>query len=276
MYFNLNDGNRMPAIGMGTWQLTDREVLLKALEDAYEIGYRHIDTAAFYGNEQIIGEFLKKYKREEFFITTKLWNTDHDNVLAAANKSLENLGISHFDLYVVHWPVNLNGKFDVKKLWTQMESLVELKKAKSIGVSNFGIKNLTALLSICKIKPAVNQIELHPYLPQDEIRAFCKKKDILVISYSSLGSSSGGNKILRDDPTLNEIASARNITVAQLILSYLISEGIAVIPRSKSKDHLKSNLDLVDITNQEREKIKSIKIRERYVDPKEFGEHRFD
>lgn len=276
MYFKLNDGNKIPAIGMGTWQLTDREILLKALESAYEIGYRHIDTASFYGNEHIIGEFLKKHKREEFFITTKLWNTDHNDVLAAANKSLKNLGIDYFDLYVVHWPVNLNGNFDLKKLWPQMESLVELKKAKSIGVSNFGIKNLTALLSICKIKPAVNQIELHPYLPQDEIRDFCKKHCILVISYSSLGSSSGGNNILRDDPTLNEIASSRNITVFQVVLSYLISEGIAVIPRSKSKDHLKTNLDLVEITEQEREKIKSITIRERYVDPKQFGEHRFD
>lgn len=276
MEFKLNSGYKIPAIGIGTWELNDKKVLLDALEAAYEIGYRHIDTAAFYGNEEVIGEFLKRHKREEIFITTKLWNEDHDDVLSAVNLSLKKLQIEYVDLYLVHWPVNFKSEFDVKKLWSQMESLVELKKAKSIGVSNFGIKNLSAILSFCKIKPAANQIELHPYLPQEEIRAFCKVNNIQVISYSSLGTSSGRSKTLKSDPNLLKIANAHNKCVPQVILSYLVSEGVCVIPKSKSKEHLKSNFELLNLSDAEKNEIRAIKTRIRYVDPSSFGQHRFD
>ncbi|ELA42472.1 uncharacterized protein VICG_00571 [Vittaforma corneae ATCC 50505] len=272
----LNSGYEIPTIGLGTWELTDREIFLNALEEAYNLGYRHIDTASFYGNEDIIGEFLKKHDRKEFFITSKLWNTDHSNVLAAINKSLEKLSTDYLDMYLVHWPVNLNGPFDLKSVWTQMEKLVDLNKTKSIGVANFGIKNLTKLLEFCKIKPAILQVELHPYLPQYELREFCEKNQIRVMSYSSLGSSFGGKVILTKDPVLSDVAKRHNCPVQTVILNFLLSEGLLVIPRSKSKEHLKTNMQRIELKDEDMQKIRDIKTRYRYIDPKPFGDHRFD
>lgn len=277
MNIKLNNGNELPMIGLGTWQI-EGEVLAKTLEHAYNVGYRHIDTATCYKNEEVIGEFLKRHNREEFFITTKLWNTDHSRVLEALETSLSKLCTDYVDLYLVHWPVNFEGEFDIEAVWKKMEKLVDLKKAKAIGVSNFGISNLKKILSICRIKPAVNQIELHPYLPQNEIRKFCsdKQHQIQVVSYSSLGSSSGVEPMLSKDPVLSEIASTHSCTVQSVILNFLISQGIPVIPRSKSKDHLESNFERIVLNQEEIVKIAEIQIRHRYIDPKAFGEHRFD
>lgn len=274
-HVRLNSGYEIPMIGLGTWELKDK-ILLNALEEAYALGYRHIDTASFYENEHIIGEFLKKHDRNEFFITSKLWNTDHDNALAAINKSLEKLGTDYLDMYLVHWPVNLKGTFDLKKVWTQMEKLVDLKKTRSIGVANFGIKNLTKLLEFCRIKPAILQVEIHPYLPQCELREFCKDNQIQVMSYSSLGSSYGGKVILTKDPVLNEIANRYGRPVQTIILNFLMSEGILVIPRSKSKEHLKTNIQRIELKEEDMQKIRNIKTQYRYIQAKGFGEHRFD
>lgn len=262
-------------VGLGTWTLQG-DVLINALENAYEVGYRHIDTAKHYENEQDIGLFLKKHKREEFFITTKLWNSDQDSVLEAINGSLERLGTDYVDLYLIHWPVNFNGPFNLKNVWTEMEKLVDLGKAKSIGVSNFGLKNLKSLLSFCRIKPVINQIELHPYLPQTEIRDFCQENGIEITSYSSFGSSFDDGPDMTNDPVLKEIAEQYNCSTRSIILNFLLSEGIIVIPRSKSKDHLKANMNIINLKPEEIDKIKSIKIRHRYIDPEKFGDHRFD
>lgn len=272
----LSNGRKMPQIGLGTWTVTDKNVLLNALEAAYQAGYRAIDTATIYENEEIIGEFLKKHNRDEIFITTKLWNKDHNNVLEAINTSLEKLGTDYVDLYLIHWPVNFNGEFDLEGVWKQMEEVVEKGKAKSIGVSNFGIKNLTKLLGFCRIKPVMVQLELHPYLPQDEIRKFCKTHGINVTSYSSLGSSFGGKCILTDDPVLKEIAKSHDCPVQSVILNFLQAEGIFVIPRSTSKKHIESNIQQIELSEEEKNKIREIKTRCRYIDVKEFGEHRFD
>ncbi|KAM0681216.1 hypothetical protein GINT2_000413 [Glugoides intestinalis] len=277
MNIKLNSGKEIPMIGIGTWQL-EGQVLAETLEHAYNTGYRHIDTATCYKNEEVIGEFLKKHDRKEFFITTKLWNTDHDSVLEALETSLSKLCTDYVDLYLIHWPVNFEGKFDVEGVWKKMEQLVDLKKAKAIGVSNFGISNLKKILSICRIKPAANQIELHPYLPQNEILNFCNDENIQikVISYSSLGSSSSGDPMLSKDPVLNAIALTHDCTVQSVILNFLISQGIPVIPRSRSKEHLKSNFERIELAEDEKVKIREIQIRHRYIDPKAFGEHRFD
>lgn len=275
MNVKLNNGYEMPMIGLGTWQLEGNE-LINSLEESYKLGYRHIDTASCYGNEDIIGGFLKNYKRNEFFITTKLWCDSHENALYAINESLRKLQIDYVDLYLVHWPVNLKGKFDLENVWSQMEELVKLGKTKSIGVANFGVKNLNKLLSFCKIKPVVNQIELHPYLPQYEIRDLCKKNEIQIVSYSSLGSSFDQGVSALDDPILKEIAIKHNCTVHQVILSSLLKEGILIIPRSKSKEHLKTNITTVDIDDEDIENIRSIETRFRFIDPVSFGENRFD
>jgi len=275
----LNSDYEMPMMGLGTWQLEDRKELLNALEEAYKLGYRHIDTAKAYGNEEVIGEFLKKHDRSEFFITSKLWNTDHDHVLDGINATLKRLGTDYLDLYLVHWPVNKYGPFELEKVWKQMEELVSLKKTKSIGVANFGVKNMTKLLKFCKIKPAVLQIELHPYLPQYEVRDLCKSNGIHVVSYSSLGSSGGNHDvIITKDPLLVDIAKKHNCPVQTVILGFIILEGILVIPRSKSKEHLKTNMDAVNLklTSDEIKQIREIKTRHRYVEIEEFGEHRFD
>ncbi|CAG2100815.1 unnamed protein product [Medioppia subpectinata] len=191
MNCKLNNSLEMPVIGLGTWQLTDKKVLTKAINTAIDSNYRHIDTAAIYNNEDTIGEILEDLfennvvKREELFITSKLWNSDHEDVRNACETSLKKLKLDYLDLYLIHWPVSSIGEFNLKDVWTAMESLVIERKVKSIGVANFGIKNLTHLLSFCTIKPVVNQIEFHPYLPQREIRSFCSKHDILCNYYEA-------------------------------------------------------------------------------------------
>lgn len=275
MILELNNGYKIPQVGLGTWKL-EGETLTKALNYAYDIGYRHFDTAAFYQNESTIGDFIRTKNREEIFITTKLWNDCHDDVLGAVNESLKKLKTKYVDLYLVHWPVNLNGKFNLEKVWRQMENLVKIGKARSIGVSNFGVKNLEKLLSFCEIKPVMNQIELHPYLPQNEIRNLCKEHCIKITSYSSFGSSFESEVSLMDDPVLKEVAEKNNCSVRQVILGYLIKSGIVVIPRSKSYEHLKMNWEVVEIDDSDVKKIESIKTKFRFIDPVSFGKNRFD
>ncbi|KAI5169278.1 glycerol 2-dehydrogenase (NADP+) [Pancytospora epiphaga] len=273
--YNLNSGFKIPAVGLGTWQLTEKESTLQALNAAYDAGYRAIDTATAYHNEQIIGEFLKNKKREEIFITTKLWVTDHDRVREACCESIDRLGVEYLDLYLIHWPVNTKSEFDLEKLWCEMESLVETGKVRSIGVANFGVKNLSKLLKFCKIKPAMNQIELHPYLPQDEILEFCKKHGIQVTSYSSLGSS-GTEKSVKNEPVIIDIAKKYSVTPSTVLLSFCLSLGCCVIPRSKSPEHIRSNYKTVELSPEDMSAIKAIKTRHRYTNHKAFGPNCFD
>lgn len=283
----LISGYEIPVVGLGTWTMNDREVLLNALEYAYEAGYRHIDTAAVYGNESIIGEFLRTKDRCSMFITTKLWNTDHNRVEEACKESMQRLGVDYLDLYLIHWPVSFGSAFDLKKVWRDMEKLVYTRKVRSIGVSNFGLMNLEKLLGLCKIRPAVNQIELHPYLPQHEIRNFCAENNIVVISYSSLGSNATGTSFkgnpvitegisLRDDPVITKIAKTRSATAEKVLLSYCVRIGCCIIPRSRSKAHIIDNLSLIDLSEEELREIENIKTRIRYVQAKSFGPNRFE
>lgn len=276
MINQLNSGYIIPQIALGTFKLTDEEVLSEVLDEAGRLGYSHIDTAKIYKNEHIIGKWISKNRRGDLFITTKLWNDDHDHVIEALDTSLEKLKTEYVDLYLVHWPVSTTGPFDIEKVWKQMEKAVELKKARSIGVSNFGIKNLTKLLSFCKIKPAVNQIELHPYFPQHEIREFCKNNDIQVEAYSTFGSGETTGLTPCTDPIINEIADEYSISPQQVILSFLIGEGLIVLPRTSSKTHLRENKEMVQLKSEDIEKIKSIKTRMKYIKCKSFGESRFD
>ena len=276
MFLKLNNGNEIPQIAVGTWKLNNKNNIFELCDEALSLGISHIDTATFYENENFIGDWISKQKREDVFITTKLHNNDHDNAVKALDTSLSKLKTNYVDLYLIHWPVNSNGEFNLEKVWRQMESLVISKKARSIGVSNFGIKNLTKLLKICKIKPVVNQIEVHPYLPQYEIRDFCKKNNIIVEAYSPFGSGNDGEYSLVKDKTINEIATKYSATPQQVILSFLLKEGLVVIPRTSSKEHFKSNSKLVDLKYEDHDKIKNISISHRFIDPVSFGEKRFD
>lgn len=226
----------MPIIGLGTWESKDGDEAYNAVKWALEIGYRHIDTAAIYGNEESVGRAIKdsKIPREEIFLTTKLWNEDHERVEEAFNESLKKLQVDYVDLYLIHWPVP-----ERKETWKLFEKLNKEGKAKSIGVSNFTIRHLEGFLPECKIKPAVNQVEFSPFLYQKDLWEFCKKHDIVLEAYSPL---SRGKKL--DNETVGEIAKKYGKTPAQIIIRWHIDKNIVVIPKSVTKERIESNSQL--------------------------------
>lgn len=272
--YTLSSGYKMPEIGFGTWKL--KEKLPEILDEAYKSGYRHIDTASHYENEDIIGKWLaKKQIRESMFITTKLWNDCHDCVEKACAESMKRLNLTYIDLYLVHFPVNSKGEFNVVKLWKDMEKLVESGKVRSIGCSNFGIINLKKILSFCKIKPAALQIELHPYLQQEELRKFCKEQKIQVISYCSLGSNVENHSI-KNDLLIKKIAEKHNTTVCTILLSFCTNLECCVIPKSSNFNHIKTNMITVKLDKDDMEEIKTLEKGFRYNDVQSFGPNRFD
>ncbi|MDD4924725.1 MAG: aldo/keto reductase [Dehalococcoidales bacterium] len=236
----LNNGVRMPVLGLGTWQITGKkaeETVLSALN----IGYKHIDTATAYHNETDIGKALVKsgIPREEIFITTKLWNSDHghDKAIAACEKSLKNLGLSYADLYLIHWPVaNL-----YIKTWTALEELLANGKCRAIGVSNFTIRHLEALMRQSSTVPAVNQVEFSPYLYQKELLDYCRSKGIQLEAYSPL---TRGNKLA--NPALSAIADKYGKSTAQILIRWSLQSGLVVIPKASSTKHLNENAGVFD------------------------------
>ncbi|HLP79568.1 MAG TPA: aldo/keto reductase [Acidobacteriota bacterium] len=235
----LNNGVQMPQLGLGTWQASDHEIE-QSLVWAFEEGYRHIDTAKIYGNEEAIGRAIKKsgIPRSELFITTKLWNSDHGNVKKAFETSLKKLGVEYVDLYLMHWPVA-----ERNQSWKVLEEIYKSGKAKSIGVSNFTVKHLQELLKTATVVPAVNQFELTPYLYDKALCDFCHKKGIAVESYSPL---TRGEKL--DDKKLVAIAHKYGKTTAQILIRWCIEHGFIVIPKSTSKKRLNENISVFDFT----------------------------
>lgn len=219
--FTLNNGISIPSLGLGTWR-AEKGVVGNAVQTALQKGYKHLDCAFIYDNEAEIGDALKGIDRDSYFITSKLWNNKHHDVSSAIEKTLKDLKLSYLDLYLVHWPitqdpetkVNRIDMEQIKETWKAMEALVLQGKTKSIGVSNFTADLLKELLKECKIKPAVNQVELHPYLPQNELLQYCKQNDIVLTAYSPLGSRPGQESIL-DDPVVVGIAQRNGKTSAQ-------------------------------------------------------------
>ena len=236
----LNNDVQIPLLGLGTWKIDDSKVE-ETILSALNIGYRHIDTAATYQNEIGIGKALVKsgVVREDVFITTKLWNSDHGykKAIAACDKSLQNLKLSYVDLYLIHWPVA--GLFI--ETWSAMEELLASGKCRAIGVSNFTISHLEALMKESTTVPAVNQVEFSPYLYQKELLDFCKSKGIQMEAYSPL---TRGNKLA--NPKLAEIAVKYGKSAAQILIRWSLQTGLVVIPKASSQTHLQDNADVFD------------------------------
>ncbi|MCV7205893.1 oxidoreductase [Mycolicibacterium peregrinum] len=238
----LNDGNSVPQVGLGVWQ-TPAEETVRAVSAALQAGYRHIDTAAAYRNEAETGRGLvdSGVPREDVFLVTKLWNSDqgYDSTLAAFDASLERLGVDYLDLYLIHWPVPANNAYvDTFKAFSHLR---DQGRIRSIGVSNFAPEHLNVLIDATGIVPAVNQIELHPLLPQHELREIHARLGIATEAWSPLGQGS-----LLTDPVITGIAERHGKTPAQVLIRWHIHLGNIVIPKSVNPERIVSNFDVFD------------------------------
>jgi alcohol dehydrogenase (NADP+) len=295
-YLELSNKDKMPVLGLGTWKSGKGEVY-GAVCDAIKMGYRHIDCASAYENEAEIGLAIKDcisdgiVKREDLWITSKLWNNMHgkDNVLVALKKSLNDLQLSYLDLYLIHWPIPLKPEINfprkaldfytldempVESTWIGMEDAVVKGLTKHIGVSNFSIKKLKRLIDNSRIKPEVNQIELHPMLQQEQMLEFCKNEEIFLTAYSPLGSKdrafnlkSKNDPDLLNDPIIVDIAKTHQLTPAQILIAWAIMRNTSVIPKSVNSQRLKENLNAAEIrlTDKDMESIKTLEKGYRFV-----------
>ncbi len=232
-------GVEMPVLGLGVYQSRPGEETHDAVLAALETGYRHVDTARVYGNERDVGDAMAAsgVPRSEVFVATKLWNADHgyDATLRACDASLERLGTDKIDLYLVHWPVEGLRH----ETWRAMERILTEGKARAIGVSNYSVRHLEELLASANDPPSVDQVELHPFLQQRELRAFCGRHGIQVEAYSPLVKARR-----MDDPVLARIARKHGRTPAQILVRWCVEQGIAVIPKSVRPGRIRENADV--------------------------------
>lgn len=264
----LHNGVMMPWLGLGVYKVRQGEEALHAVQHALRAGYKSIDTAALYDNEESVGQAIKEsgIPREELFITTKVWNSDqrNDSVLEAFETSLGKLGLDYVDLYLVHWPV----KEKYKETWKVLENLYKEGRVRAIGVSNFNIHHLEDLMSVAEIKPMVNQVELHPMLAQIELRDFCKKHEIQIEAWAPLGQGR-----LLEHPVLQDIASAHHKSIAQVILRWDLQNGIVTIPKSIKERRIIENANIFDfsLNESDMEKINALNENKRFgADPDNF------
>ncbi len=235
----LPSGFEIPTLGLGTWDLRGGEGL-EAIADALAMGYRHIDTAEMYENHEIVGEAIADYDRTELFITSKVDSPHlhYDEVLSVCDTTLLELGTEYLDLFLIHWP---NPDVPMQQTFDALQHLVEQGKIRDLGVSNFQPHRMEMALDISPHPIANNQVELHPYLWQDELARLCQENDVTVTAYAPLART----KILQDD-TIQMIAEKHDVTPAQVSLRWLLQKGCIVIPRSSSEEHLLSNMDVYD------------------------------
>lgn len=267
----LNNGVEMPWVGLGVFRMENDNDTQHVIEDAIAMGYRHIDTAAIYGNEEVVGKAIKKsgVPREELFITTKVWNEEQrkDRVMAAFEESLKKLALDYVDLYLIHWPVP--GKFI--ETWQVLEEIYKSGKVKAIGVSNFKRHHLEELEKESTIVPAVNQIELHPYLIQQEDLDYSTQLGIRVEAWSPFAA----NKLnLFDEKVIKDVAKKHEKSPAQVILRWDYQRGVVVIPKSSNEKRLAENIDIFDfrLSAEDMQQINALNRDERVgSDPDHFN-----
>jgi methylglyoxal/glyoxal reductase len=255
----LYNGVKMPWFGLGVFKVEEGLELVNAVKFAIKQGYRSIDTAAIYGNEEGVGqaihEAMTEYgiKRDELFITSKVWNSDlgYESTIAAYKTSLSKLGLDYLDLYLIHWPVV--DKY--KDAWRALETLYKEGKVKAIGVSNFQVHHLEDVMDDAEIKPMVNQVEYHPRLTQQEVKTFCDNNGIQFQAWSPLMQGQ-----LFDNPILQELANKYNKTVAQIILRWDLQNGVVTIPKSTKEQRIIENANVFDfeLTNADIEQINNL------------------
>ncbi|MGI8316323.1 aldo/keto reductase [Halobacillus mangrovi] len=239
----LHSNIEMPQLGFGVWQVEEADAV-PAVTKALETGYRSIDTAAIYGNEKQVGEAIRQSDqgRDELFITTKVWNTDqgYDNTIKALETSLDKLGLEYVDLYLIHWPTPEYDQY--VETYKAMEQLHKDGKVKAIGVCNFNIEHLQRILDECEVKPAVNQVECHPYLAQNELKDFCRQNGIHLEAWSPLMQ---GGEVLKNE-TIQSIAKNHGKTPAQVIIRWHLQNDTIVIPKSVTPSRIEENFDVFD------------------------------
>lgn len=304
-------GSQMPQLGLGTWK-SESGVVSKIVKEAIEVGYRSIDCACDYGNEKEVGQGIAEgmesanVKRSDLFVTSKLWNTYHrpEHVRPALEKTLADLNLSYLDLYLIHFPISLKyvpfekryppewvhdpndsekdklilDPVPIADTWKAMESLVDDGLVRHIGISNFPVILIMDLLTTARIRPSVLQVELHPYLQQKELLAYCKREKIALEAYSSLGSSGysslgmdKGHNLL-SDPVLESIAKKHGKSPAQVALRWGLQRGTIIIPKTSKVERLKENLDLINwkLEEEDMKEIAALDRHCRYNDPGVF------
>ncbi|KAF8911581.1 NADP-dependent oxidoreductase domain-containing protein [Gymnopilus junonius] len=278
----LADGSKIPQIGLGTWLSKPKEVET-AVEIAVRNGYRHLDLAMVYQNQDEVGAALKKLipsvvKREDLWITSKLWNSAHqsEEVEKELDETLKQLGVDYLDLYLVHWPiafaagrglfpahptipgqVEIDDKTTLADTWKAMIKLPK-SKVRAIGVSNFTVEHLEGIISATGVVPLVNQVEAHPLLPQDDLVEYCKKKNIHITAYSPLGNNVFGKPKLTDHPVIQEVAQKLNATPAQVLIAWGAHRGYTVIPKSVQEERILSNFQQIELRQEDYDKVSSI------------------
>jgi diketogulonate reductase-like aldo/keto reductase len=312
----LASGDQLPVVGLGTWKI-ERPAVSSLVQSAIQVGYRHLDCACDYGNEAEVGQGIGASiaagacRREDLWITSKLWNTYHapEYVRAAAERSLQDLGIDYLDLYLVHFPIALEYvQFDVRyppgwladpekppvgmktakvplaETWRAMEALVDDGLVRNIGVCNYNCALLRDMLSYARIRPAVLQVELHPYLTQEKLLRFCRQQQIAVtgfsplgaLSYLSLGMAAEEDSVLKQPP-VEEAARRHGKTPAQIVLRWGVERGTAIVPKTSNGERLKENLALFDfeLSETEMQGISGLDRGLRFNDPGQFCEAAF-
>lgn len=284
----LNCGTTIPVLGFGTYSYPiDLKATELAIHTALKVGYRHFDTAKVYGSEPAVGRALTVaieegfVEREDVFLTSKLWGSDHHDPVSALKRTLQNLGMEYVDMYLVHWPVKLKPgannavpkeeefepELDMEVTWSGMERCFDSGLCRAIGVSNFSSKKIETLLDFASVPPAVNQVEMHPMWKQRKLREVCGENKILVSAYSPLGApgNAWGSTAVVDSPIIQSIALKHNATPAQVALQWGVSKGASVIPKSFSKDRMEENMGALDLWLDDQDILDIDKLGERKI-----------